>query len=107
VSVRGVLALAALLAAAPGCERGAPAESAPPVQGRWQRIDQPSEWFEFDDDGTWRSRSFTGTEIEGRYRQSGTTVTLTVVPVGHGATLTVGDSLMVMEEGTRYRRVSR
>jgi hypothetical protein len=104
--VRTALALAALLAAT-GCDRGAPADAPPTVEGRWQRIDQPSEWFEFASDGTWRSRSFTGTEIEGRYRQAGSTVTITVIPVGHGATFTVGDTLMVMEEGTRYRRVSR
>ena len=101
-----MLALVALLAAA-GCEGGVPVDTASSVKGRWQRINQPSEWFEFADDGTWRSRSFTGTEIEGRYRQTGSTVTITVIPVGHGATFTVGDTVMVMEEGTRYRRVSR
>ncbi|HET7463640.1 MAG TPA: hypothetical protein VFJ82_20465 [Longimicrobium sp.] len=94
-------ALAALVALAAGCHRGTP-----PVAGRWQRVDQPSEWIEFGGDGSFRSRSFTGTQVAGRYRQEGRKVTMTVVPEGHGATLTLADSLLVMEEGTRYRRAN-
>jgi hypothetical protein len=95
-------ALAALLAALAGC-----GPRVPTVAGRWQRVDQPSEWMQFRPDGSFRSHSFTGTEAAGQYRQEGRTVTVTLVPEGHGGTLTLGDSLLVMEEGTRYRRAAR
>lgn len=93
-------AIALLLATA--CAHGANR-----VEGRWQRLDQPSEWIEFGADGSFRSRGFTGTEVAGRYRQEGNTVTMDVLPEGHGARMTLTDSLLVMEEGTRYRRVPR
>jgi len=63
--------------------------------------------MEFGGDGSFRSRSFTGTQAAGTYRQEGRTVTVTVVPEGHGGTLTLSDTLLVMEEGTRYRRETR
>lgn len=106
MKMRAVVALAALLAAA-GCEPQEPAEAVPAVAGRWQRVDQPSEWFEFAADGTFRSRSLTGNDVAGRYAQKGGTVTLMVLPEGHGARMTLSDTLLVMEEGTRYRRVGR
>ncbi|HEX8904807.1 MAG TPA: hypothetical protein VF771_08205 [Longimicrobiaceae bacterium] len=89
----------ALVMVTAACQRPTPS-----VAGRWQRVDQPSEWIEFGADGSWRSRSFTGTQVAGTYRQTGRKVTMTVVPQGHGGTLTLTDSLLVMEEGTRYRR---
>jgi hypothetical protein len=98
-------AAAALLAVSAACQR--PAAPAASVAGRWQRVDQPSEWIDFAGDGSFRSRSFTGTEAAGRYRQEGATVVMDVLPQGHGATLTLSDSLLVMEEGTRYRRAPR
>ncbi|HYH80171.1 MAG TPA: hypothetical protein VEX86_10245 [Longimicrobium sp.] len=94
-------ALAALLLAS-ACASGARG-----VEGRWQRLDQPSEWIEFGADGSFRSRSFTGTEVAGRYTQEGGTVLMKPLPEGHGARMTLADSLLVMEEGTRYRRVPR
>lgn len=100
ITRRGAALAALLLATA--CGHGAAS-----VQGRWQRLDQPSEWIEFGADGSFRSRSFTGTEVAGRYRQEGKTVTMDVLPEGNGARMTLADSLLVMEEGTRYRRVPR
>lgn len=81
----------------------APATS-PSVVGRWQRVNSPDEWLEFGADGSF---SFPGTDVRGRYRQQGAKVTLEVLPRGHGATLTLQDTLLVMEEGSRYRRAPR
>jgi hypothetical protein len=77
------------------------------VVGRWQRVNKPDEWIEFAANGSFRGESFTGTRVTGRYRQQGDTITLEMLPQGHGATLTMRDTLLVMEEGTRYRRASR
>ena len=104
--MRALVALAAMVIGA-GCDPEEPAEATAPVTGRWQRVDQPSEWFEFAPDGTFRSRSFTGNDVNGRYAQKGGTITLTVLPEGHGATMTLSDTVLVMEEGTRYRRTTR
>lgn len=75
--------------------------------GRWQRLDQPSEWLEFGADSSFRSRSFTGTEAAGRYRQHGDTIAVRILPEGHGGTFVLTDTLLVLEEGTRYRREPR
>lgn len=80
--------------------------SAPSVAGRWQRVDLPGEWIEFAADGTFAGESAAaGTTIAGRFRQEEQMVTLTPLPEGRGAMLTLVDTLLVMEEGSRYRRV--
>ena len=76
----------------------------PPVVGRWERIhDRPRgirEWVQFEPGGTFtaavRSDSFRGT-----YTQQGETVTVTG---NYTRTLTLRDSILVMDDGTRYRR---
>jgi hypothetical protein len=74
------------------------------VVGRWQRIGQPSEWVQFAPDGTVMARSFMGPDtIRGTYTQDGTRVTVTS---NYSSTLTLRDSLLVMDDGTRYRRIS-
>lgn len=105
------MAAVALLALSLGCRRAATPDTSgtpntPAVAGRWQRVDQASEWIELAGDGSFRSHSFMGTEVAGRYTQQGGKVTLTPLPEGHGATLTLADTLLVMEEGTRYRRAA-
>jgi len=99
----GVAALA-LCAAAAGCGGAAPDS----VVGRWQRADQPREWLQFEEDRTFTGRGFTSdtTTVRGSYEQRGATVTARSVQ-GHAGTLTVSDSVLVMQDGTRYRRVGR
>jgi hypothetical protein len=98
--MRGVmLALAAL---AVGCQR-------PPagVQGRWERVGQPTEWVRFADDRTFSGRSYMDTaEIRGTYQQQGDTVRATST-YGRTRTLVLRDSLLVMGDGTRFRRAAR
>lgn len=100
-----IISLIAVLVLAFGCRRAAE----PSVVGRWQHTAQPKEWLEFRRDGSFRARSFTGTEIfDGTWRQDGDSVTVTV-PNGHGGTLTVSDTLLVMHDAirTKYRRIRR
>ena len=74
------------------------------VVGRWRRVDQPREWVEFASDSSFTGRSYSeSTEIRGRYEQRSAVVTATSV-YGHTRRLTVTDTLLVMEDGTRFRR---
>lgn len=73
------------------------------VVGRWQRIGQPSEWIEFHENGRFTGRSFTDTHVRGTYEQRGTRV-IGVSEVGYRRTLELKDSLLVMQDGTRFRR---
>jgi hypothetical protein len=77
---------------------------AEPVTGRWQRTNQPSEWIEFDGKGAFSARSYMDTVlIRGTYTQRGDSVIASSV-YGHTGTLTIRDSLLVMQDGTRFRR---
>ncbi len=90
------LALGTLLG---GCRDGAE-----PVTGRWQRVDQPREWVRFDEDRTFTGRGFADTVVvRGRYEQRGDTLVATSVK-GHTRRLTLRDTLLVMQDGTRFRR---
>lgn len=83
---------------------GACREGAEPVTGRWQRVDQPREWVRFDQDRTFTGRGFADTVIvRGRYEQRGDTVIATSAK-GHTRTLTLSGTLLVMQDGTRFRR---
>lgn len=99
---RGWAAAVALCAAA-ACAGGASS----PVVGQWQRTDQPREWLRFEADGTFTGRGFTSdtTLVRGRYDQRGDTIHARSVQ-GYAGTLTVDDGVLVMQDGTRYRRVS-
>jgi hypothetical protein len=68
-------------------------------------VDQPREWVRFDADGTFTGRGFADTvTVRGRWEQRGATVTGTS-ETGHTRTLVLrGDSLLVMQDGTRFRR---
>ena len=76
------------------------------VVGRWQRTDQPAEWVEFAEDGRFTARSFTDTIlVRGTYQQSGTTV-LGTSTLGFHQRLELRDSLLVMQDGTKFRRAA-
>ena len=91
-----LLAMAAALA----CGRGQP----PELTGRWERVGQPREWVRFAADGTFTGRSYMDSSlVRGRYRRRGDTVVATS-GYGRSTTLVLRDSLLVMQDGTRYRR---
>ena len=98
---RGLLLALILGLPAVGCR-----QSDNSVVGRWQRTNQPSEWFQFEHDNTFTARSYglDTSVLRGSFAQRGTTVTVTS-KYGHTRTLELGDSLLVMEDGTKYRRV--
>jgi len=98
---RGLLLALILGLPAVGCRQ--PDNS---VVGRWQRTNQPSEWFQFEHDNTFTARSYglDTSVLRGSFAQRGTTVTVTS-KYGHTRTLELGDNLLVMEDGTKYRRV--
>jgi hypothetical protein len=86
-------------------------EAPPPsVVGRWQRfgyLREPKqrEWIQFDSDRTLVGRSFMDASlIRGRFEQRGATVTVRSV-YGHTRRLTPQDTILVMEDGTKYRRL--
>lgn len=92
-----VLAVGILTAACP--------ESSPSVVGRWQRVGQPREWIQFTADGAFSGRSYMDTLlIRGRFEQRDSVVTGTSV-YGHTRRLVLRDTILVMEDGTRYTRV--
>ena len=93
--------LATLLLSLPAVACDGRADS---VVGRWERIHQPREWIEFDSNGTFMGRSFFDTSlVRGTYSQDGSTVS---IPGNHPRTLTLRDSILVMDDGTEYQRVS-
>lgn len=93
-------AVAAVLAAAAGCGGGHAAE------GRWERVGQPTEWVELRDDGTFLARSFMGTDtVRGTFQAAGDTVRLQST-YGYSGTLVLRDSILEMDDGTRFRRPS-
>ena len=97
--VRGWIAALALGTLAGACRGGAET-----VAGRWQRVDQPREWLRFDPDRTFTGRGFADTVlVRGRYEQRGDTIVATSAQ-GHTRTLTLRDTLLVMQDGTRFRR---
>ena len=101
ITSRGLLLALTLGFAVVGCR-----QSDNSVVGRWQRTNQPSEWFQFENDDTFTARSYgldTGV-LQGSFAQRGTTVTVTS-KYGHTRTLELGDSFLVMEDGTKYRRI--
>jgi hypothetical protein len=82
-------------------------ESAPTLIGRWQSTRQPREWLELASDSTFVAQAYMDTTlIRGTYHQHGSTVTLLSV-YGHSGTLTLRDSILVMQDGTTYRRLAR
>ncbi|HMJ16787.1 MAG TPA: hypothetical protein VK478_00215 [Gemmatimonadaceae bacterium] len=98
---RGLLLALILCLPAVGCR-----QSDNSVVGRWQRTNQPSEWFQFEHDNTFTARSY-GLDtavLRGSFAQRGRTVTVTS-EYGHTRRLELGDSLLVMEDGTKYHRV--
>jgi hypothetical protein len=87
------------------CWMAACTSSPDSVVGRWQRVDQPTEWMQFEEDGRFTARSFMDTMlVRGAYRQQGTEVVGTST-FGFQQTLELQDSLLVMQDGTKYRRV--
>jgi hypothetical protein len=97
---RGVML--ALAATAVACQRPSAA-----VQGRWERVGQPTEWVRFAEDRTFTGRSYMDTtEIRGTYRQHGDTVRATST-YGRTRTLILRDSMLVVADGTRYRRAAQ
>ncbi|HEY0154002.1 MAG TPA: hypothetical protein VGB92_18460 [Longimicrobium sp.] len=77
------------------------------VQGRWERVGQPTEWVLFAEDRTFTGRSYMEpAEIRGTYEQRGDTVRATST-YGRTQTLVLRDSLLVMGDGARYRRALR
>lgn len=99
---RTLLAVA-LVAAAAGCAGG----GEPQVAGLWQRVGQPSEWVEFRADGSFMGRSFMGTDtVRGTFRQAGDSV-FTRSTYGYAETLVQHDTVLLMDDGTRFRRVAR
>ena len=94
------LALGAVVAACAAC-----AGQTESVVGRWQGVDLPKEWMQFDRDGTLTVRTYTDSvPFRARYEQHGRTVTVRS-PYGNQRHLTLRDSFLVMEDGMRYRRV--
>jgi hypothetical protein len=88
----------ALACAALACQR-----SSGGVQGRWERVGQPTEWVRFAEDRTFSGRSYMDSAlVRGTYEQRGDTVRATS-SYGRTRTLVRRDSLLVMEDGTRYR----
>jgi hypothetical protein len=101
--VTAVHARRLLILSIPLLTLGACTERADSVVGRWERIGQPREWVQFAPDGTVMARSFMGPDtIRGTYTQDGTTV---VVTSNYSSTLALRGSLLVMDDGTRYRRI--
>lgn len=75
-----------------------------PVEGRWERVGQPAEWVRFAEDRTFSGRSYMDSSIvRGSYERHGDTVRATST-FGRTRVLVLRDSLLVMEDGTRYRR---
>lgn len=73
------------------------------VVGRWERTRGQPEWVQFEPDGTVIARVGSDTSlIRGTYSQQGATVTVTA---NYTRTLILRDSILVMEDGTEYRRV--
>ncbi len=76
------------------------------VVGRWERIrDHPrglNEWVQFETGGTFTAAVRADT-IRGTYAQQGETVTITG---NYTQTLTLRDSILVMNDGTEYRRMN-
>src|SRR5687767_4142599 len=100
------LFLATLLLGLPAVACDGRADS---VIGRWERIHQPREWVQFESDGTFMGRSYFRSDtslIRGTHRQDGSTVTITTMPRNYTRTLTLRDSILVMDDGTQYRRAS-
>ena len=75
-----------------------------PVVGRWERTRGQPAWVQFESDGTFMARVGSDTSlIRGTYIQQGATVTVTA---NYTRTMTLRDSILVVEDGTEYRRVS-
>lgn len=73
------------------------------VVGRWERTRGQHAWVQFESDGTVMARVGSDTSlIRGTYTQRGTTVTVTG---NYTRTMTLRDSILVVEDGTEYRRV--
>jgi hypothetical protein len=74
------------------------------VVGRWERTRGQRAWVQFESDGTFMARVGSDTSlIRGTYTQQGATITATG---NYTRTLTLRDSILVVEDGTEYRRVS-
>lgn len=98
-----MIRLAAVVLAAAGLACGGGRDD---VVGRWERVGQPAEWLRFEKDGTFTGRSYQEpAAISGRYQQRGDTLTATST-FGRGGTLVLNDSLLVMHDGTTYRRAA-
>jgi len=96
----GGLAVAAMAAA--GCGGGAGA-----LAGRWERVEQPTEWVELRRDGTFLARSFMGADtVRGTYERENGKVRIHST-YGYSETLVLDDSVLVMDDGTRFRRTGR
>jgi hypothetical protein len=86
-------------------------EASPPsVIGRWERFGyrrepKRAEVIQFDSDSTFMGRSYMDTTlIRGTFEQRGATVTVRSV-YGYTRRLTLQDTILVMEDGTKYRRL--
>jgi hypothetical protein len=91
--------MACLAGVALACQR-----SSDGVEGRWERVGQPAEWVRFAEDRTFSGRSYMDSStVRGTYQRHGDTVRATST-YGRTRTLVLRDSLLVMEDGTRYRR---
>jgi hypothetical protein len=94
------LFLATLLLGLPGVACDRPTDA---VVGRWERTRGQPAWVQFESDGTLIARVGSDTSfIRGTYTQQGATVTVTG---NYTRTMTLRDSILVMEDGTEYRRV--
>lgn len=73
------------------------------VVGRWERTRGQRAWVQFEPNGTFIARVGSDTSlIRGTYTQQGALVAVTA---NYTRTLTLRDSILVMEDGTEYRRV--
>ena len=96
------MAMALAAAAVLGCHG-----SRDSVEGRWERVGRPDEWVRFDADGTFTGRSYLdSTLIRGTYEQRGDSVAAAST-YGRASTLLLHGSVLVMEDGTEYRRAQR
>ena len=73
------------------------------VVGRWERTGGSRAWVQFESNGTFTARAGSDTSlIRGTYTQRGDTVT---VVANYTRKMTLRDSILVVEDGTEYRRV--
>jgi hypothetical protein len=74
------------------------------VVGRWERTRGQRAWVQFEPNGTFTAGVGSDTSlIRGTYTQQGAVVTATA---NYTRTLTLRDSLLVVEDGTEYRRTA-